>query len=287
MIGSFDDALDLEAGTLDLDALAERVEAEDLDVAVLTDEELHWFGPDADRDPTPLDAPRLAAMTPDHRAVALESVLMLLHARGEVELGLDLDEDLDDPDGDDDGEEGAELLVPASASSALVDLRTAAPRRLLVRVDDEDGTERVLVHLVDEGLVLVEDVLDVGLHAFTISSPVRTAAVLATMLTGADVGDVLEEPEPVAVRRAATRDGLTPHPDRLHDEADVVASLLVAEGVGAELEPFGTVTVGEAGTHLLRASADAAGAETHTLAPLTPAQLAAVLAAVVLGVEGD
>jgi hypothetical protein len=162
VIASFDDALDLEAGTLDLDALAERVEAEDLDVAVLTDEELHWFGPDADRDPTPLDAPRLAAMTPDHRAVALESVLLLLHARGEVELGLDLDEDPDDPDGDGDGEEGAELLVPASASSALVDLRTSAPRRLLVRVDDEDGTERVLVHLVDEGLVLVEDVTDVG-----------------------------------------------------------------------------------------------------------------------------
>jgi hypothetical protein len=280
VIGSFDEALDLEAGTLDLDALAERVEQEDLDVAVLTDEELHWLGPDADRDPTSLDAPRLAQMTPDHRAVALEAVLMLLHARGEVELGLDRDDDEDaEP------EDGAELLVPVSPTSALVDLRTAAPRRLLVRVDDEEGTERVLVHLVDDGLVLVEDVLDEGLHEFTISSPVRTAAVLATMLTGADVVDVLDEPAPLQVVRAASRAGLDPSPDALHDDADVVASLLVADGVGAELEPFGTVTVGEQGTHLVHAAAGADGTEVHTLSPLTPAQLAAVLATAVLGVD--
>ncbi len=83
-------SLDPEAVDLDLPAILDDVERAidhlDLDVGLVTDEELHWLSDVEVVSDDELDAPRLGELSPEEREIAVEAVLHAMLARGDLRI---------------------------------------------------------------------------------------------------------------------------------------------------------------------------------------------------------
>lgn len=189
-----------DEGELDLQAVASAVEEGPVEVGLLTDEELHWLGPDPDAEPDPDgDAPRLATLSAEAREGALEASLRLLEARGELER---------DP-------ERPGHLVRTGLHAYAVSLRDNAVARTGLAVHDGDEEPlRALVWRLTDAVHVLQRIDRGGFHRFSI---VATEALLGWLigmlgdLSGASEG----EPE-----RAVTPERLTPALDERLSTAD-------------------------------------------------------------------
>lgn len=137
--------------------------ARDLDLGILTDEELHWLGDEHEVTTDDIDAPRLGKLPRREADAANEAVLWLLTARGDLEV---------------DGED----VWPVGRHAVVAELRNAplGVARLTIEIRDEPATAAALYH-VDGHIVLVEEVSPIGLHHLVVTTVDRaTAWLIAT-----------------------------------------------------------------------------------------------------------
>lgn len=155
-----------DAGDLDLTRVAAAVADGPVEAALVTDEELHWLGPDPDAEPDPAtDAPRLGSLSPEAQEGALEASLRLLEARGELER---------------DAEHPGQLLR-TGLHAYVVSLReSSVTRTALTYRSRHDATPlRAVAWRLTEGVELLQRTDDAGFHRFTL---VSTEALLGWML---------------------------------------------------------------------------------------------------------
>ncbi len=205
-----EEVLDDLTGLIDLTPLVEAVKEADVDVGMLTDEEVHWIGPDPDRKPEEfIDAPRLSQLTSDHQEIALETALWMLQARGDATY---------DPTTD--------TLRLEGVHAILADLRNRPEAAVSVRVDVRgEGMRRAAIYRVRPDLFLSEEVSDSGLHHFVLRSPVRQAAWLAAAIDPHHhVTTDSSSPQ-----TASSLEGLDPNPDELAQRCDSAAFVFYGE----------------------------------------------------------
>ncbi|MDP8927497.1 MAG: hypothetical protein M3O70_02690 [Actinomycetota bacterium] len=187
----------------DLQPLVRAVGSGDVDAGILSDEEVHWIGPDPTAPPDGfIDAPRLAGLSSHDQQVALQAALLILQARGDVLYERDED-----------------VYKAVGGHALLSHVRNAPQAAASVRVDTRgQGTTRAAVYRVRSDLFLVEEVAEAGLHHFVFRSAPRTARWLAATVDphgrAGPIGPALT---------AANVDDLDPHPQYLADTCETSA----------------------------------------------------------------
>lgn len=207
------DILDLGAeGSIDLAPVAAAARMADVEVGVLTDEEVHWLS-GVDAVPRArLDAPRLGTLDPERQAEALDLVMLVLLARGDVTRS-------------------ADGLRVHGRHALVAELREKARAATSVQVDIRgEGTRWSAIYRVSPELFLFEEVRPEGLHRFLLCSPARQAALLARAV---DPRATATATSPA--QRADSADALQPPPGELlaRSQSSAVA-LLGVPGDDAE-----------------------------------------------------
>jgi hypothetical protein len=194
------------AGPIPLERLEAAAETEDVLVDCLIDEELYWLRGEAPADPV-YDEPHLSGLSDSARAVALDSGLRALIAKGMVDV------DPDEP-------ESVEIL---GVYGLLSDCRRRARSvtRVVLEVGD-DPSIRYAYHRISDTLVLTEEVSHDGFHDFAFQSLDSAASGLSSIFdrrrsAGAESGDH---------RRAIVPDALDPNPESLRRGASHVVSVI-------------------------------------------------------------
>jgi len=241
------DVLDLrDEGRIDLAPVVAATQEADVDVGVLTDEEVHWLtGVDA----VPrarLDAPRLGALDPERQIEALDLVMLVLLARGDVTRS---------PDG----------LRVHGRHALIAELREGSRAATSVQVDIRgEGSRWSAIYRVSPELFLFEDVLPEGLHRFLLCSPQRQAALLARTV----------DPRAAAAststaQHADSVDGLVPHPGELVARSQTSAiALLGVPGDDGSVRATAFTAYGDGdGLWLLQVAPERSAAALQTLSP--------------------
>lgn len=142
-----------DGDALDLDVLAQTVVDAIVDAGVTTDEELHWMAGGLGRLPLGfIDAPRLSAMRPADRDIALETAMWMLRSAGALRW---------------DERRGAfEAHGPRSVLGAV---RASSPCIVTARFGhgaptDQAEPSRAALFAVQPNVVLTELILPDGLH---------------------------------------------------------------------------------------------------------------------------
>ncbi|MGH8909212.1 MAG: hypothetical protein ACRD0K_22640 [Egibacteraceae bacterium] len=228
-----EDVLTDLSGLTDVRPLVNAVNRADVDAGVLTDEEVHWIGPNPDGAPRKfIDAPRLAQLSAREQQVAMETALWIMQARGEVFYDAD-----------------ADALRFEGLHALLGDLRENPEAAVSVRVDVRDeGVQRAAIYRIRPDLFLCEDVSEVGLHHFTFRSAARQAAWLAAAADPNGHASHTGSPQ-----SAADVNGLDPHPDRLAATCQTAALVLCGSRSLHGRTPQRTFTAysGPDGVHVL------------------------------------
>ncbi len=201
------DLVDLEQdGPIDMAPVVVAARDADVEVAVLTDEELHWLG-DTDAAPDPfLDAPRLARLGEAEQSAALDAAFWIMLARGDIDR--------------DDGRPTA-----YGVHAIVGDIRGDVESVAVVRSDRRDqGSHLAALYEAGPDLVLVEHVSEVGLHTFRFQSPRRAVAALV-----ADVDPDGRARRTGPPQHAASVDELDPRPDDLARTCEASSILYHAE----------------------------------------------------------
>ena len=214
------------AGPIPLERLEAAAETEDVLVDCLIDEELYWLRVGEAADPV-YDEPNHSGQSERARAVALDSGLRALIAKGMVDV------DPDEP-------ESVEILgVYGLLSNCRRQARSVT--RVLLEVGD-DPSIRFAYHRISDTLVLTEEVSHDGFHDFAFQSLDSAASGLSSIFdrrrtAGAESGDH---------RRAVGPGELDPSPEMLRRAASHVVSVsgghALRGGTGGEvgLTVYGT-----------------------------------------------
>lgn len=248
-------------GDLDLATLPDHLADGPLEVGVLTDEELHWFGPDPDAAPDPeVDAPRLGRLDAEAQQVALDTALWMLQARGELVL--------------EDDRPGEVLRLGVRALG--VALRSSASARCTVTVTRDGTAERAVVWWLPGVGTLAETVSAAGLHHLVLRHPDDQARWLAGLL-----GPCVDASGPV--QRVADPAQLSPPLDELRrgvrtELRCVLAVRDAAPDAAGRVRILHVLTTDD-GTWALRQHADTTGAEQVVLEPLVGDEVAPLLGA--------
>ncbi|HKJ55580.1 MAG TPA: hypothetical protein VJ978_06300 [Nitriliruptoraceae bacterium] len=239
-----------------LSALECKVRRRPMVIGVMTDEEVTLLDAAAANE---VDAPRLARHPVAEQDVARSTTMILLHARGEV--------DLDGPD--------IQLTGPHAAVTAM---REEAVRRALLVVlpDESDGFHAVVDRIGDRALAMAR-IVDrrVGIQTIVAATPEHAMAWTLKVLGVVEDRDTRRHPRQPSVQRRGDPSALEPPLHRLESDADVVIAVMATTGP-ASSGPM-TVTSGPLGVHLHRGFTTPAGQD-HTLTTLSPVALASALA---------
>lgn len=246
-------------GDLDLEGLVAAVAEGPVVVGTLTDEELHWLGPDPDAGPrSTVDMPRLGQLGPEAQQAALDAAFALLLARGELAL--------------DDDRPGEVLRLGPHALA--VALRAEADARATFTLRRDGREARLLVFRLPGVGTLVDEIDGRGLHDLTLCTAEVAAGAVATTLDATVAGSG-------EVQRAATGDALEPPLDELRAAArtELHAVLASSDGRGGGHLRQLLVLAGPTGTHVVRGHTGGDASTEVVLQPIAPADLPGLVAA--------
>ena len=250
------DLLDVIDGEddLDLGVVEEAVSVAPVRLGTFTDEELHLLADRDDVDPDEFEAPRLGAL--DHRAqtAALDAVLCVMLARGDlVQVGHDPSAEVAHTTGvPSSHDDGGGALIPVGRY-ALVDLREDPLAVMRVRQERRDppSTRLCALYYVTDRLLLLEQVQHVGLHTMRFVSSEHAVSHLRWMLDPNDRVLPVTEAPLFAARRAELQDEL----DLALAAADEVCVVDVARVGEHDVDHLNvTVYAGEDGVRSFRGS---------------------------------
>jgi hypothetical protein len=244
-------------GDLDLAELRGALTDGPVELGVLSDEELHWFGPDPDGTPdAQVDAPRLGRLDPSAQQAALTAALVMLRGREELVV---------EPDG---------TVGRFGPRAFAVTLRsTAIARCTFVAEHAGERTTAALFRLPD-GTFLLDEHTTAGAHRLTLSSADDLVGWLVDHLDPG--GSAREDGE---VSRADDPDRLDPPVSALVATANARADLAygVRYGNGAGLVRTASTFATPDGFRVLRSFVGPDSSE-HTLVALAPDGIARFIA---------
>lgn len=246
-------------GDLDLERLVAAVAEGPVVVGTLTDEELHWLGPDPDAVPrSTVDAPRLGQLGPEEQQAALDAAFALLLARGELAL--------------DDDRPGEVLRLGHHALAVALRAEADARATFTLRRDGREG--RLLVFRLPGVGTLLDEIDGRGLHDLTLCAAEVAAGAVAATLDA-------EVPGTGEVQRAATGDALVPPLDELRAAArtELHAVLATSDGKGGGHLRQLLLLAGPGGTYVVRGHAGGDASTEVVLQPVAPGDVPALLAA--------
>lgn len=180
------DLLDVvgEHGDIDLGVIEEAVTGAPVHLGTFTDEELHLLGDRDVVDPDELEAPRLGALGHDEQQAALDAVLCVMLARGDLVHNDPPVDRAADGVARGSGEREGIVLSSVGRYALVAELREAPPAVMRVRQERRDPPSArlwALYHVTDR-LLLLEQVQPVGLHVLRFVSPRHAVLHLRWML---------------------------------------------------------------------------------------------------------